>query len=181
MKLDAGSSDDLKKALLMGQDDVVIVANRRSSNKVQSFPFVREELVLITSKQHPLATRATVSLSEISAYPFAIREGGSATRSVVLAAFSKKSITPSVLIEVNNTEFIKEWVAQDKAVSILIRRAVGGDGSLAVLPLAEPLYLEVSVLFLKSNKHNPSIQRFIGYVKELMASDDPRAVVEGGE
>ncbi|MGD0232498.1 MAG: LysR family transcriptional regulator [Syntrophorhabdales bacterium] len=182
MKLDAGSSNELKKSLLIGQNDVIIVADRRSSNKIQSFPFVREELVLITSKHHPLTAKPAVSLADISAYPFAIREDGSATRSTVLSAFSKMNIAPSVLIEVNSTEFIKEWVAQDKAISILIRRAVGSDeddGALAVLPLVEPLYLEVSVLFLKSNKHNPSIQRFISYVKEVTSSDDPKAMVEG--
>ncbi|MGD0486634.1 MAG: LysR family transcriptional regulator [Syntrophorhabdales bacterium] len=180
IKLDAGSSIEMEKSLLSGQNDVVIVAYRHTSNKIQSFPFVREELVLIASKHHPLAERRAVSLSDISPYPFVIREEGSATRSVVLAAFSRMDISPSVLIEVNSTEFIKEWVAQDKGLSILIRRAVEGDEddrSLTVVPLIEPLSLEVSVLYVKSKKHNPAIRRFIGYLDELKTSPDPRAAV----
>jgi DNA-binding transcriptional LysR family regulator len=180
IKLDAGSSIEMEKSLLSGQNDVVIVAYRHTSNKIQAFPFVREELVLIASKNHPLARRSAVSLSDVSPYPFVIREEGSATRSVVLAAFSQMDISPSVLIEVNSTEFIKEWVAQDKGLSILIRRAVEGDEddrSLTVVPLMEPLSLEVSVLYAKSKKHNPSIRRFIGYLEELMTSPDPRAAV----
>jgi DNA-binding transcriptional LysR family regulator len=81
---------------------------------------------------------------------------------------------------VNSTEFIKEWVAQDKGLSILIRRAVEGDEddrSLTVIPLIEPLFLEVSVLYVKSKKHNPSIRRFIGYLEELKMSPDPKAAV----
>jgi DNA-binding transcriptional LysR family regulator len=180
IKLDAGSSIEMEKSLLSGLNDVVIVACQHTSNKIQAFPFVREELVLIASKNHPLAARKAVSLSDISSYPFVIRENGSATRSVVLAAFSRMNISPSVLIEVNSTEFIKEWVAQDKGLSILIRRAVEGeedDRSLTVVPLIEPLSLEVSVLYAKSKKHNPSIRRFIGYLEELKTSPDPRAAV----
>jgi DNA-binding transcriptional LysR family regulator len=180
IKLDAGSSIEMEKSLLSGQNDVVIVAYRHTSNKIQAFPFVREELVLIASKNHPLAGRRAVSLSDISPYPFVIREEGSATRSTVLDAFSRMDISPSVFIEVNSSEFIKEWVAQDKGLSILIRRAVEGDEddrSLTVVPLIEPLFLEVSVLYTKSKKHNPAIRRFIAYLEELKTSPDPRAAV----
>jgi len=182
IKLNTASSNEMEKTLLTGQNDLVIVANQRPSNKIQSIPFVREELVLITSKEHPLSAKGVVSLSDISPYPFAIREDGSATRELVLDAFSKKNISPSVFVEVNSTEFIKEWVAQDKAVSIIIRRAVEGDeadGSLAVLSLAEPLYLEVSVLFLKSNKHNSSIQKFVSYLHEVPTCEAAAGVAPG--
>jgi DNA-binding transcriptional LysR family regulator len=180
IKLDAGSSIEMEKSLLSGQNDVVIVSYQHTSNKIQAFPFVQEELVLIASKNHPLAKRRAVSLSDISPYPFLIREEGSATRNVVLAAFSQTNSSPSVFIEANSTEFIKEWVARHQALSILIRRAVEGDEddrSLTVVPLIEPLSLEVSVLYEKSKKHNPAIRRFIGYLEELKTSPDPRAAV----
>ena len=79
------------------------------------------------------------------------------------------NIAPSVLIEANSTESIKEWVSQGKGVSILIRRAVSGeeDKSITLVPLREPLYLEVSVLFLKSRRYDPSIQKFIASLREL--------------
>ena len=39
----------------------------------------------------------------------------------------------------------------------------------------EPLYMEVAVLYLKSKKYDPSIQKFIGYLKELLLNPDPAA------
>ncbi|HME42020.1 MAG TPA: LysR family transcriptional regulator [Syntrophorhabdales bacterium] len=169
IKLDVGSSSEMEKSLLSGQNDIIIVASLHVSKKMQAFPAVREELVLIAAKNHPLTRKKAVSLSDVKAYPFIIREEGSATRDVVLSAFSKMDITPSVLIEAKSTEFIKEWVAQGKGVSVLIRRAVGGeeDKSITLVPLREPLFLEVSVLFLKARRYDPSIQKFVGHVKEL--------------
>ncbi|MGZ3653845.1 MAG: LysR substrate-binding domain-containing protein, partial [Bdellovibrionota bacterium] len=107
--------------------------------KIQAFPFVREELFLITPKKHPLARKEAVSLGEIRPYPFIIREEGSATRGVVLAAFSKMNIAPSVLMEAKSTEFIKEWVSQGKGVSILIK--VMGVVSLLIAPLIARFWL----------------------------------------
>ncbi len=179
IKLDAGSSVGMEKTLLEGHNDVIIVANQHISKKVQAFPFVREELVLITSRSHPLARRKVVSLSDIRPYPLIIREEGSATRSTVLSAFSEMNLTPSVLVEANSMEFIKEWVSQGKGVSILIERAVekNDSHSLVAVRLLEPLFLEVSVAYLKSRRYDPSIQAFTNYLRDIMASPDPRAAV----
>lgn len=170
IKLDAGSSDKIEKTITSGQNDVVIVAKPRPINKIQSTPFFREELVLIVSSDHPLAAHKTASLSDILPYPFIIREEGSATRGVVLSAFAKMGLNPSVIIEVNSTEFIKEWVSEGKGVSILIRRAINReeDAAIVAIPLAEPMFMEVSVLYLKSRKHDRAIQQFVAYLKDVV-------------
>lgn len=169
IKLDVGSSNEMEKSLLSDQNDIIIVANLHPSKKVQAFPVLREELMLIAANTHPLARKKVVSLPDVKTYPFIIREEGSATREVVLAAFSAMRITPSVLIEAKSTEFIKEWVSQGKGISILIKRAVLGeeDKSLMRVPLREPLFLEVSLGFLKSKRYDPLIQKFSAYLKEL--------------
>jgi len=169
IKLDVGSSNEMEKSLLSGQNDIIIVANLHPSKKIQAFPILREELMLITANNHPLARKKAVSLSDVKTYPFIIREEGSATREVVLAAFSAMHITPSVLIEAKSTEFIKEWVSQDKGISILIKRAVLGeeDKGLKQVPLREPLFLEVSFALLKSKGCDPSVQKFSAYLKGL--------------
>jgi DNA-binding transcriptional LysR family regulator len=171
IKLDLGSSDDMLKTVLAMQNDVVIAANQKTSRKLQVFPLIKEDLVLITCNDHPLSKKSFVSLQEIAEYPLVIREEGSSTKKVVREAFEAMNIKPSVLIEVTSTEFIKEWVSQGKGVSILIRRAVSEDERkyLRVVPLKEPLSLEVSVLFLKSRKYDRSIQRFVDHIRNLKA------------
>ncbi|MCX8022353.1 MAG: LysR family transcriptional regulator [Syntrophorhabdaceae bacterium] len=171
IKLDLGSSDDMVKSVLTMENDVVIASNQKVSKKLYCLPFVREELVAITGSNHPLADREAISLSELAKYPLVIREEGSATRRVVLSALETQGIKPKNLIDVKSTEFIKEWVAQGRGVSILIKRAVQQEEerSLRVIPLKEPLYLEVSVIFLKSNKYDKVLQKFMEHIKELKA------------
>jgi DNA-binding transcriptional LysR family regulator len=102
-----------------------------------------------------------------------MREEGSATRKVVLSSLRSQNITPSVLIEATNTEFIKEWVAQGKGISILVKRAIFDYEMqfLSMTPLTPPLFLEISMLVLKSMKYNIWIQKFIEQLKN--ASTNP--------
>lgn len=169
IRLDVGGSDEMLSSVLSMQNDIVIVANTRSSKKLYVLPFLKEELVLITAKKHPLARKEPVSLKEVEPYPFILREEGSGTRKAVLAAFQSMNMNPSGLIEVKSTDFIKEWVSQGKGVSILVKRAVSEDElkSLDIVSLKEPLSMEISVCFLKSRKNDRAIQRFSDHVREL--------------
>jgi DNA-binding transcriptional LysR family regulator len=169
IKLDVGGSDEMLRSVLSMHNDIVIVANTRASKKLYVLPFLKEELVLITAKKHPLASREQVSLKEVEPYPFILREEGSGTRKAVLSAFQSMNINPSSLIEVKSTEFIKEWVSQGKGISVLVKRAVSEDElkSLSIVSLNEQLSMEISVCFLKSRKNDRAIQKFSDHVKEL--------------
>jgi len=169
IRLDAGSSDDMEKTLYSLKNDIVIVANTKISRNIQAFPFAREELVVITPKNHPLAAQESVTLAQMAQYPLILRETGSATRAVVLNALKGVNINPSVLIEVKSTDFIKEWVAEGKGISVLIKRVVTKEEQnvLSVIPLKPQLVLENSVLFLKSRRNNGTIERFCNFIREF--------------
>jgi len=167
IKLDTGSSEEMEKTLLSGHNDIVIVANPTLSKKLHAIPFLKEELVLITSKDHVLSKKESISIREIKDYPLILREEGSATRKVVLSALKSMRITPSVLMEVKSTDFIKEWVSKGKGISVLIKRSILEDEKrhLKIIPLAPALLLEISILFLKSMKYNIWIQKFSEHMR----------------
>jgi DNA-binding transcriptional LysR family regulator len=167
IKLDTGSSEEMEKTLLSGHNDIVIVANPTLSKKLHAIPFLKEELVLITPKDHVLSKKESISLREIKNYPLILREEGSATRKVVLSALKSMRIIPSVLIEVKSTEFIKEWVSKGKGISVLIKRSILEDEKrdLKIISLVPSLLLEISILFLKSMKYNIWIQKFIDHLR----------------
>lgn len=169
IRLDVGGSGEMMSSVLSMQNDIVVVANTRASKKLYILPFIKEDLVLITAKHHPLSGKGPLSLKEVEAYPFIMREEGSGTRKAVLSAFQSMDINPPGIIEVKSTEFIKEWVSQGKGVSVLVKRAVASEElkSLSVIPLKEPLTMEISVCFLKSRKNDRTIQRFSDHLKEL--------------
>jgi DNA-binding transcriptional LysR family regulator len=161
--LDTGSSEEMVETVLNKRNDICIVANPKISRRLHAVPFMREELVLITARNHPLANRGVVDAKEISEYPLILRETGSAARGVVLDALADAGVVPSMMMEAKSTGFIKEWVSQGKGISILIKRAIRDDENeyLSVVPLKCSLALETSAVLLKSRKSDPLLQGFV--------------------
>jgi DNA-binding transcriptional LysR family regulator len=166
--LDVGNSEEIEKSLLVYKNDLVLIAVTKKSSRFESIPFLKEELVLIVSPNHPLVKRKTVSLKELERYPLIIRAKGSTTRRIILQAFKEVGIHPSLLIEAGSSEFIKQWVSEGKGVSIIIKRAVEDEERrkiIKTIPLLEKLYLQVAFLYLKEEKSNPAIKTFVNFIE----------------
>ncbi|MDZ4164627.1 MAG: LysR family transcriptional regulator [Smithellaceae bacterium] len=169
VKLDVGSSEELEKKLSLRDKDIVIVANPGITRKLHALSLAKEELVVITPKDHVLSGKQAVAIEDIANYPLILREEGSATRKLVLSSLKMNNINVSVLIEVQSTDFIKEWVLQGRGISVVIKRAIsaGEMNSFGVLPFKDPLFLEIAMLCNKSMCHDPWIQRFTRHVKNF--------------
>jgi DNA-binding transcriptional LysR family regulator len=166
--LEVGNSEEIEKSLLVYKNDLGLIGVTKTSSKVETIPFLKEPLVLIVSPNHPLTKRKIVSLIELEGYPFIIRAKGSTTRRIVLEAFRDLNIRPSLLIEAGSSEFIKQWVSEGKGVSIIVKRIVEDEekrGMLKPIPLAEKIYLEVVLLYLKEERSNPAIKTFVHFVE----------------
>src|SRR4030067_2970561 len=122
--LDVGNSEEIEKSLLVYKNDLVLIAVTKGSPRFESIPFLKEELVLIVSPNHPLAKKHAVSLKELEKYPLIIRAKGSTTRRIILQAFKEVGIHPSLYIEAGSSEFIKQWDSEGKGVCIIVKRTV---------------------------------------------------------
>lgn len=167
--LDVGNSEEIEKSLVVYRNDLALIAITKVSPKFESIPFLKEELVVIVSPSHPLANRRKVSLKALGDYPFIIRARGSTTRKIVMQAFKEFGIWPSMLIEAGSSEFIKQWVSEGKGISIIVDRIAEEEarrGQLIRVPLEEKLFLQVALLYLKSEKTNPVIKNFGRFIEE---------------
>lgn len=166
--LDVGNSEEIEKSLLVYKNDLVLIAVTKKTSRFESIPFLKEELVLIVSPNHPLVKRKTVSLKGLGRYPLIIRAKGSTTRRIILQAFKEVGIHPSLLIEAGSSEFIKQWVSEGKGVSIIVKRTVEDEERrkiIKTIPLLEKLYLQVAFLYLKEEKSNPAIKTFVNFIE----------------
>jgi DNA-binding transcriptional LysR family regulator len=168
ISLDVGNSEEIEKNLSTYRNDLAVIGVTKVSPKFEFIPFLKEELVLIVSPEHPLSKRKSVSLKELEAYPLIIRAKGSTTRRILLKAFKESDIHPSLLVEAGSSEFIKQWVSEGKGVSVIVKRIVedeGKRGIVRIVPLSKKLYLEVAFLYLKEQRFNPAIRTFVEYME----------------
>lgn len=136
----AGSSETVDK-LLHGDIELAIIGAKLKDHLLECRQIFADDLVLAVSPGHRLAKCRTISLSEMAAEPFLLRERGSGTRMVLTEALQNAGLDTSkldVVAEIGSTEAIRQAIKAGLGVSILSSLAVAEDirnGTLVTLPI----------------------------------------------
>ena len=175
--LDEGSSSDMIRSLLDLKNEVALISKAEDNPVIRFIPFSHEELVLITAPDHRLARRKSVLVRDLGEEPIIMKERGSGTRKLVNELFSKKGLTPNILMETSNTEFIKQLVQRGDGVSFVVREAVATElreGKLATVPIrGSKVYLDVSIAYLKDQHLSPPAQAFLDVLLHIAEGEEP--------
>ena len=174
--LDEGSSLDIIRSLVNLKNEVAVIAKVEDDPDVTFLPFKRDRLMLILAQGHGLTKKKSVSVEDLVNDPMIMKEAGSGTRKRVNELFTGKGLTPNVLMETSNTEFIKQLVQRGEGISFLVEEAVSAeirDKRLATVPLAgETPFLDVSIAYLKDQHLSHPARAFVEMLKS-MASKGP--------
>ncbi|MBW1786809.1 MAG: LysR family transcriptional regulator [Deltaproteobacteria bacterium] len=173
--LDEGSSLDMIQSLLEFKNQVAIVAKAIDHPDVTFIPFSQEKLVLILSPDHRLLRKKRVSLEDVADEPVIMKEIGSGTRRRVNELFAEHDISPNVLMDTGNTEFIKQLVQRGDGISFLVMEAVKvelEEGKLATRAIkGRQLMLDVSIAYLKNQHLSPPAMAFLDILGTLAPAD----------
>jgi len=167
-------------SLIELRNEVAVIAKPIEEPSVEFIPFSHEELVPIVPPSHPLAYKREAEVEELAKEPLIMKEQGSGTRKTVEGLFAEHNLTPNILMETSNAEFIKQLVARGEGISFLVREAVDvelREGRLAAVKIRDhDLSLDVSIAYLKGQHLTRAGQAFL----DLLLSMIPRKEEEAG-
>ena len=135
------------------------------------FPYER---VLIAPLGHPLLREPVLSLEQIARYPLILRGRQSHTRALLENAFRRQGIKYDVIVELENVDMIKRYVAMDMGVSVGPRlaiepedeRSLGVSGLAALLPVDQG-----GIVTLQGKTLSAPAQNFIRLAGRLLSHD----------
>ena len=169
--LDEGSSLDMTNSLLDFGNEIVIIAKLEENPDICFIPFSQEEMLVILSPHHKLAAKNIISIQDLAREPIIMKENGSGTRRLVTELFTKKSLTPNILMETSNTEFIKQLVMRGDGISFLVKAAVTNELSekklVTVSMKSQKIFLDVSIAYHKDQHLSPSAQAFLNMLLKI--------------
>lgn len=164
INLRAGNSQEALDGLLNFTSDIAIIGRIDYPSKLAVIPIFTDELVLIVSPNSGLFEKGEIEIKELHGKPFIIREQGSGTRNLLLRLFEKEGISPKILMEVGNSDTIKELVNKGVGLSILTLKMVEDDirrGFLRAIRLCnKKLMLTFDIIFHKSRGSSSLIHAF---------------------
>jgi DNA-binding transcriptional LysR family regulator len=175
--LDEGSSLQMAKSLLDFQNEIVIVAKVEENDQIDFVPLCREEIVALFPPEHYLSQRKSITMAELAKEPIVMKEAGSGTRKAVSDSFLKRGLTPNILMETNNTDFIKQLVRRGDGISFLVRSAVSpelAEGNLVSIPIEDGhIFSDVNIAYLKNQHLSTPAQAFLHILDDLSSEEAP--------
>ena len=152
--------------------DIGLVEGPPIGKDLESLPFLQDQLVLITSKDHPWSNLDSISVFELDKYPFISREKGSGTRMEMeqhlkKAGFSANNL--NVIMELGSNSAIKAAVESGLGVAMISRWAVQDSvraGVLAQVKLKEDEFERTfRIIYHKKKFRTQASEEFLRFLK----------------
>jgi DNA-binding transcriptional LysR family regulator len=157
--------DDVVHHLL----DMAIVAKVPYPEEINVISFSKEDILLVVAPQNKLVKKGSVSLKELVKEPLICTDARSAIRYSIWKEFEKKGLSPSVVIETGNIEFIKQLVKKNKGFSFLSSISVRDEiekGELSLLTLKDKQFsIDVDIIHLKGRTLSPIAATFLNFLQ----------------
>ena len=158
---------------LLLDDKVEVVFGPKDPHPDDTLEFrqiVPYDIVLITSMDHPLAGRKTVSPEEASAWPAIVPAAGTYSRQFGDTAARQFGVDVKAVIEVGGWGVIKRYVEHGLGISIVPSVSILESDRVAVIPLKEYFPTRRYGVFTRRGKYlTPHVLRFL----RLMIPDFP--------
>ena len=188
VNLNEGSSLEMANSLFNLQNEVVIVAKIEENPHICFIPFCQEEIVVLLSPDHRLAKRTSITMAELAKEPIIMKESGSGTRNAINKAFAGKGLVPNILMEINNTDFIKQITMRGDGISFLVKAAALAEleeGELVTIKIRDcQILTNVCIAYLRDQYLSRPAQAFLNIlgVMSSSANDSPhsfKSLVDG--
>ena len=119
ISLHVANRDAVLKQLDENSTDLAIMGQPPEGHDLTAKRFKNNLLVVIAAPSHPLAQQSSVKFSQLADEAFLLREPGSGTRSAMERLFAKHRIQPSIRMEMETNEAIKQAVQAGMGLGML--------------------------------------------------------------
>lgn len=123
--------------------DIGIIAGKSASLHIENIPWLTDELCVFAGAHHPLAQKKEVSLQELMACDWVLREEGSGTLEVFLRALPPEIKSLKKIMEFNSLEPIKRVIEKSNALSCISQKAVAREVEAGLLKRIVTPYLNL--------------------------------------
>jgi len=161
------------EAIIENSCDFGIVSMPVPDKRLTVVPIHRDELVVITPPDHPLARRPKVTIAEVVQYPLLLPKVGR-TRDLLEKLFDDRGLKPAVSMELDSSELLKRFVAADVGIGFIPRSHVVDDLQAKVLAapaLADAgIQRELALVFRKDKALSRAALAFIDIAVKLKSA-----------
>jgi len=167
IRLYQNTTPELIQLLKVDKCDIVLCSYVEDEPEVEFVPLMPGHLNAVVPEKHPLAPKNSVTLEELSKYPFILN---SEKAPALLKIFHEKGLYPNVLSQVQGECAIVGLVAVNYGISIVDKSVDISNQAVKALPVPEleDTQFPVNLAYIKNRWFPPSVKAFISFlIKEI--------------
>ncbi|WP_084544103.1 LysR family transcriptional regulator [Paenisporosarcina indica] len=166
------SADHLKKALIQGELDLVVV-NLPTNEEFESFPFLKGDLQLLVHEGHTLANRKTVEWVELKDEKFIMLREGFTVYDMIMWETKQLGFEPQIICETSQWKFILELVSFNLGIAVLpqstLTKIIVKHKGIEVVPLEAPeVFWEIGIGWQKNGYVSLATRKWIDFLQEKL-------------
>ncbi|MGL5206928.1 MAG: LysR family transcriptional regulator [Acidaminococcaceae bacterium] len=162
---------EIEKLIMLNEVDLALIEGFCHSSDIIFEPFASDELVLVCSQNHRLASKEIISQKEATKVAFLVREKGSGTRELFDSAMSVNEISWHSSWECCASDILKNAALNGIGVAVISRSLVQHELNTGILHKISIEGIELKRTFnlaYHKNKYiTESMKTFISLCKEL--------------
>jgi DNA-binding transcriptional LysR family regulator len=171
LKIWAGATDRCTAAIRAGTADLGLLTLPIEEPDLVAIPALAEELLLVTSANHPLARKKRIVAQDLRRQNFVLFESGSNTRRVIDEFFIRDNVEPRIVMETENVEIIKALVRYNIGITIISFQAVAREfasGQLFCARIAgQELIRKTGWVYARSNRIPRSVEEVLSAFERI--------------
>ncbi|PYV45242.1 MAG: LysR family transcriptional regulator [Acidobacteria bacterium] len=160
--------------ILDNQLDFGIVTLPVADRDLYVWPIAEDELWLITSPSHPLASREAINLNELVPYPMIFHKAGT-TRERLMKHFGKLGDKLNISMELASIETIKKFVSIGMGISIVPKSYVLNESEQGTLRLIRiknlKMIRKLGLIYRKNRYLSRACKAFLEVVEESLREE----------
>jgi DNA-binding transcriptional LysR family regulator len=168
-----GVASRIPKEIAARDVELGVISFQPSDNTLKSVPVMTDELLLIVSPGHKLASRSSVSIRELGDETFIAHNAHSPYRDKVIETFAKHRTKLNITIELPSLEAIKRLVEAGSGVALVPRLAAAAEvaeGRLCGLSVTEmKLERKLNIVYRKNSTLSYAAKAFLDIARETAA------------
>lgn len=162
------NSQQIVKAVQKNELDLGLVEDKVQNEQLAEVPFFTDRLSFICGKNHPLAGKDSLTLEELTVYPFFLREPGSASREITDSLLRTHQLKCRILWESASNQALIQGVKDNTGITVLSEKLIEyakKEGSVVTLPLQPKAFIRsFSMIYHKKKYCSENLQLFMNLV-----------------
>lgn len=169
----------ITERILEGTLDFGIVTLPIKHARLEALTIHSDEMALIVSPTHALASRRSVKMSDLENEPFILHKIGTTTRERLVKHFNEGGVKMKVTMELASIETIKRFVAIGMGISIVPRLCIAKEikeGSLQAVTIRDARFKrQLGLIYNKDRYQSQAARAFLALISERQPTPRTKA------